>query len=561
MKDDKEKALEISKIDLQIQEAENIALQQKLDAAQKIANIDNAAIAVRKTALKVLEKQVGFEQKITAIRLEREAIARGQKKADPISILIAEIQAEENKKKIAKEKAEIELASAKVQRALLEAQIKALVSTGNMNPFDGFRAVEDLDDAFDGLEGQLLKEINNVEATAVPALEKAFAKAFGGDLVSKNLSKGIMTAFLTSEGAIKTLDQQLIVAGSSLKDFGQTMVDTFGENGAVVGALSNFSASMVEFGPKLAQSFAAIDAATGPHTIMGADGSKIAVEGLSLYSSGLLKTAAKAEMVGSVIGQMGALMKADSDRRIAMVDQNIEAEKRLDGKSAGSLAKIAAMEKKKENLQRKSFETQKKIQMAQVIASTAASVMQTMAASGVGFFATPLAMVVAAMGAAQLAIIKKTQFNGGGGDTPAVANTAINIGGKRSNKVDVSQGASSGETAFLRGGQGVGSSANNFIPGGAMGRKGYANGGDSIVVGERGPEVISPASPVDITPNYELGGGKNMNITFNVNAVDAQSVQELLTNNQGAVVGAIRNAANSYGQDFLPDVNVGYVER
>ena len=37
-----------------------------------------------------------------------------------------------------------------------------------------------------------------------------------------------------------------------------------------------------------------------------------------------------------------------------------------------------------------------------------------------------------------------------------------------------------------------------------------------------------------------------------------QSVQEVLTNNQGAVVGAIRDAANSYGQDFLPDVNVGY---
>ena len=89
-----------------------------------------------------------------------------------------------------------------------------------------------------------------------------------------------------------------------------------------------------------------------------------------------------------------------------------------------------------------------------------------------------------------------------------------------------------------------------------MGRKGYASGGDGVVVGERGPEVINTQG--DIIPNYELGGNKNMNITFNVNAVDGQSVEALLNNNQGAVVGAIRNAANSYGQDFLPEVNVGY---
>lgn len=546
----KEKALEISKIDLQLQEAENIILQQRLNRAQKIANIDNASIAVRKTALKALERQVSFEAKITKTRLEREAIELGNKKADPIATLVAEVQAEQHKKSIAKEKADIELASARVQRALLEAQIKALVNTGNMNPFDGFDAIDDLDKAFDGMERQLLKEVNNAEETAVPALEKAFGKAFGGDLVSKNLSKGIMAAFLSSAGAIQTLDQQLLVAGSTLRDFGATMVETFGEDGAVVGALGNFSASMVEFGPKLAASFDAIDKATGPQSILGPDGVKTTVEGLSEYSSGLLKTAAKAEMVGSVIGQMGSLMKADSDRRIAMVDQNIEAEKRLDGKSAGSLAKIAAMEKKKETLQRKSFETQKKIQMAQVIASTAAAVMQTMAASGVGFFATPLAMVVAAMGAAQLAIIKKTQFNGGSSEAPSVGGTALSIGGGRDNKVDVSQGASSGELAYLRGGRGVGSNANNFTPGGAMGRKGYAAGG--MLVGERGPEVVTKE---EIIPNYALGGGGTTSVTFNVTAMDGQSVENMLFDQQGNIIQMIRDAANDNGEGFLETVD------
>ena len=81
---------------------------------------------------------------------------------------------------------------------------------------------------------------------------------------------------------------------------------------------------------------------------------------------------------------------------------------------------------------------------------------------------------------------------------------------------------------------------------------------EGIVVGERGPEIVTPN---EVIPNYELGGSKNMNLTFNVSALDGASVQEVLTNNQGAVVGAIRDAANSYGQDFLPDVNVGYMER
>ena len=548
----KEKALEISKIDIQLQEAENILLQEKLDEAQKIANIDNAAIAVRQSALKVLEKQVSFEQKLTAVRLEREAIQRGQKQADPIATLIAEIQAEENKKRIAKEKAEIELASAKVQRALLEAQIKALVQTNQISFFDGVDLIGGLDDSFDLLERQLKREIDNVESTAVPALEKAFAKTFGGDLVSENLSKGIMTAFLSSSGAIQTLDQQLIVAGSTLRDFGQQMVDTFGAEGEVVGALATFSASIVEIGPTLTQAFAKIDEATGPQTIMGEDGTKTIVAGLTDQSAGLLKYAAVAETTGAVLASFGQLMQADSNRRIAAIDKEIEAEKRIDGKSAESLARIKALEGKKLQLQRKSFEQQKKIQMAQVIASTAAAVMQTMAASGVGFFATPMAMLVAAMGAAQLAIIRKTQFDGGSSDV-AAPQTALSIGG-RSNAVDVSQRASGGELSYLRGERGVGTNANDFTPGGAMGRKGYANGAEGITVGERGPEVITPAAPIDIIPNYALGG-QSQNINFNISAVDGASVQNMLNEQQGNIIAMIRQAANDNGEGFLETVD------
>jgi hypothetical protein len=32
----------------------------------------------------------------------------------------------------------------------------------------------------------------------------------------------------------------------------------------------------------------------------------------------------------------------------------------------------------------------------------------------------------------------------------------------------------------------------------------------------------------------------------------------MLMDQQGTIVGVIRDAANSYGEDFLPDVNIGY---
>jgi len=257
----------------------------------------------------------------------------------------------------------------------------------------------------------------------------------------------------------------------------------------------------------------------------------------------------KLAAVGSAITAVSAIMAANSKAQVAEIDKQIEAEKRRDGKSKDSIAKIAGMEKKKEQIQRKAFEQKKKMDIASAVISTALGITRALELGPI--IGPILAVMQAAMGMAQIAMIKKQQFQGGSSNVATPA-TAINIGGKRSNKVDVSQQASSGETAYLRGGQGFGSNANNFT-GAAMGRKGYADGG--MLVGERGPEVVTKN---EVIPNYELGGSKNMNLTFNVSALDGASVQEVLTNNQGAVVGAIRDAANSYGQDFLPDVNVGY---
>ena len=87
-----------------------------------------------------------------------------------------------------------------------------------------------------------------------------------------------------------------------------------------------------------------------------------------------------------------------------------------------------------------------------------------------------------------------------------------------------------------------------------MGRRGYADGGEGIVVGERGPEVITPAAPIDITPNFALGGG-TQNVNFTINAVDAAGVEDVLTNQRGNIIRMIREAANENGERFLETID------
>ena len=261
-------------------------------------------------------------------------------------------------------------------------------------------------------------------------------------------------------------------------------------------------------------------------------------------ASAMEKGAAIANFAAQSLSQIAGMMAANSKAQIAEIDKQIEAEKKRDGKSAESLAKIKMLEKKKEAMERKAFERNKKMQMATVIASTAAAVMQTLAASGVGFFATPLAMLVAAMGAAQLAIISKTKFEGGDSSSDIAKPQQLNIG-KAANKIDVSRGAQAGEIGYLRGQRGA--------PGGAVGMKSYAAGGEGILVGEQGPEIVKPTREVDVIPNDRMGTATNVN--FTINAVDATGVEQLLVEQRGNIIEMIRDAANNTGERFLEDVD------
>lgn len=78
------------------------------------------------------------------------------------------------------------------------------------------------------------------------------------------------------------------------------------------------------------------------------------------------------------------------------------------------------------------------------------------------------------------------------------------------------------------GGIGGGGGANLFSSLGSF--LGFANGGiiptnGPVVVGERGPELLSGASGRSVTPNNQLGGEF---VTYNINAVDARSFKELV---------------------------------
>ena len=72
-------------------------------------------------------------------------------------------------------------------------------------------------------------------------------------------------------------------------------------------------------------------------------------------------------------------------------------------------------------------------------------------------------------------------------------------------------------------------------------------GGQSYIVGENGPEMFTPNTTGSITRNGDLGG-QNVNVTFNINAVDAQGVDDLLLQRRGLITQLISDAMTDRGQ-------------
>ncbi len=263
--------------------------------------------------------------------------------------------------------------------------------------------------------------------------------------------------------------------------------------------------------------------------------------------------------VGATIGAMAQVQKASSDQRISAIDSEIDAEKKRDGKSKESLAKIASLEKKKQAEKRKAFEQNKKMQIAQTVIATAQAAMSAYSSLvGIPVVGPALAAAAAAaaiaLGMKQVQMIQSQTMDGGGAGGMS-GPTAVSVG-QRGTGIDIAKSQSArGELGYMRGESGTGG-PENFKPAFA-GAKYRAAGGETAgyVVGEQGPELFVPSAPGTIVPNDDMPTGTPINATFNINTIDASGVEDILVSQRGNIIGMIREGANSYGKGFLEEVD------
>lgn len=288
------------------------------------------------------------------------------------------------------------------------------------------------------------------------------------------------------------------------------------------------------------------------------------------------KIAAALAPVSAIINTIAEVQKAASAQKTRALEQEIEAERNRDGKSQESLSKISSLEKKKTAVARKAFEQEKKMKMAQVAISTAVGALQAYASAQVlgppfgQIVGAMMAGLVIAMGAKQMAMIASTSFNGGASVSGA-APSSVSMGSRGSSVDLATSRSSSGEIAYMRGEEGSGG-AENFRPAFAgyknreegtetphpafSGYKNRAEGGTTgLIVGEQGPELFVPQIPGRVVPNDDMIAGAPTNVSFNINAIDASGVEDMLVAQRGNIIGMIRQAANSYGQDFVEEVD------
>ena len=271
----------------------------------------------------------------------------------------------------------------------------------------------------------------------------------------------------------------------------------------------------------------------------------------------------KLQAFAALVNATASIVAAASKAKIAGIDDEIAAEKRRDGKSAASAAKITALEKKKEREKKKAFDINKKLQMAQVAVAVAASIAHNITAASAAAAQSGLAApavfsgvlgmlnaVTLGLGAAQIAIIAGTSYQGGGSAGASAGGVTGVSMGERKNSVDLAKGGSqAGELAYARGASGVGEMT-DFKPAFA-GYKNRAAGG--FVVGEQGPEVFMPDVPGEIIPSGQSTVAPT-NVNFNIQAIDSSGVEEMLSVQRGNIIKMIREAANQQGEMFLESV-------
>ena len=418
--------------------------------------------------------------------------------------------------------------------------------------------------------GVILREsIKEGGTEAATSIEKAVVASAANDNKKAYTSfdsapQGSLAVSLGEQGSTGGIEVGGIKAKSSINDFLQTatpsleyFIEQFASLGPQGEIMSTVLNGFLNFGEQLNTTLTVVGMSTE-------ELSKSVGKDLTETEASLLKISSGFSTAASAIGAINQILQAGSNAKIANIDREIAAEQQRDGKSAASVARIEAMEKKKDSIARKAFNTNKKLMMAQAVMGTAAAITMALAT-----LPPPASFIMAgiagALGAAQIAVIAGTQYESTSASRSGPVPSTISIG-RRSDTVDLARGPSAnagGEVGFIRGSQGTGSNANNFRTiGSAYGgelMRGYGNRG--FVVGEKGPEVITPETPINVTPANDVMPQQPLNATFNIQALDASGVEELLVAQKGNIISMLRSAANAAGQGFLESVDTNIYTR
>jgi len=91
---------------------------------------------------------------------------------------------------------------------------------------------------------------------------------------------------------------------------------------------------------------------------------------------------------------------------------------------------------------------------------------------------------------------------------------------------------------------GIGGVIGNIF-GGFFADGGYLPAGQFGIVGEAGAEIIT--GPANITPVDQMMGGGTVNVNFTINAVDAQGIDQIITDRRDLITTIVRNAVAEEG--------------
>lgn len=579
---------EVLKLDQQInntQQQINSHSEDSIKVSQRLEQVKQRNLGYDMRALDIQEKiaKNAQDQAKRELELRRKKIGAEVTAADEVLIL-KKAEQENSKNRAARLAAEltkidIEFDLIKLQFDLEKARIDRLVKEGKITEAEAkvLKApIQKVSDKIEGTGGlrERAKEgatdaskaagnkaAHDIAMKEAEAEQERFNKKISG---FNDVAKAGMQAERDIENATALRVQREAEIEQAVKD--GTMTKAEGDKAAYdakADALNSYASSVNATLSQIGDTMAAL----GPEgALMGATMSGIGAMSESFTHAFTVINDESASMadkmqaglgaIGTAISAIGGMQKAASEARVKALDSEIEAEKRRDGKSAASTAKIRALEKKKELEQRKAFEQEKKMKIGQAIISTmqgaisAYTAMAVIPIVGPALGAAAAAMVLQ-MGKQQVAAIKATTYQGG---SISGGPTSLSMG-ERQNTVDFAAGGSqSGELAYMRGASGTGN-ANNFTPAFSGYKHRAAGGSAGYIVGEQGPELFVPETPGEIISAGDTAKmGAPTNVNFSISAVDATGVEELLTVQRGNIIKMIRDAANQQGQSFLEGV-------